>query len=405
MAGPLEGIRVIDWTQWQVGPVSTAMLCDLGATVIHVEHRVQGDAARGLSRGAGLNFLLGHGKNAYFETNNRGKKSLTVDLSKEKGKEIIYRLVKNSDVFVHNFRQGVPEKLGLDYETLSKYNPMLVYAASSGYGPNGPDATLPCLDLVGQARAGFGTTISEPDKPRLLLASGISDQTGAIFTAYGVLAALVARERFGVGQKVDTSILGSMMTLQGLAISWMLYCGKEIEIERREKALNPLWSYYECKDHKWLALGMNQSDRYWPFACKALGIQHLEHDPRFNSGENRETNCRELIPLLDEVFITRDRAEWMRVLKESGGTIFAPVNTTSDLIDDPQVIANNYIIECNHEVLGPVKVPGIPVRFSKTPGEVKCEAPEFGQHTEEVLIEMCGYSWDDILELKTEEVI
>ncbi len=405
MVTPLEGIRVIDWTQWQVGAVATAMLADLGATVIHVEHRIRGDSARGVMRRAGLSLDLGHGKNAYFESNNRGKKSITVDLAKEKGKEVIYRLVKNSDAFVHNFRQGVPERLGLGYDKLRQYNPKLIYAEASGYGPKGPDAKEPAYDLAGQARSGFGFVIKEPDRPRLLLGAGISDQIGAIITAYGLLAALVTRERLGIGQKVDTSILGSMIFLQGLAIGWGLYLGQDMEPETREKSFNPIWNYYKCKDGKWLALAMTQSDRHWPLMCKLLNIEHLEKDPRFENADRREENCEELISILDEIFITRSRPDWMRILRQEGDAVYAPVNSTSDLINDPQVLANDYIVDCDHEVLGPVKVIGIPVQFSETPAVVKCEAPEFGQHTEEVLMEIGGYTWEEIASLREEEVI
>ncbi len=405
MAGPLEGIRVLDWTQWQLGPVATMMMADLGAEVIHIEHRVKGDSGRGMMRPDGLP-ALPYGKSSYFECNNRGKKSITLDLAKEKGKEVLYRLVRNSDVFVHNFRQDVPGRLRLDYETLSQYNPKLIYATASGYGTRGPEANEPSFDYVGQARSGIMTMMSEdPNIPPLIIFGGISDQIGGIMTSYGILAGLLARDRLGVGQKVDMSHLGSMMALQGLAIGLMLYTGQEWLKPDRKRRLNPLWNHYQCKDGKWLMLAMLQSDRYWPTICKALGIEHLERDPRFENADKRGEHCEELIANMDEIFITKSASEWMKILKETGDTICTPVQSHSDLINDPQVLANEYIIDCNHEVLGPVKVLGIPVKFSKTPGEVKCEAPEFGQHTEEVLIEIGGYSWEDIARLREEEII
>ncbi len=404
MAGPLDGIRILDWTQWQMGPAATAMLADLGATVIHIENRVSGDAGRGLSVGG--YGKLPCGRSAYFECNNRGKKSITVEVVKEKGREVIYRLVKNSDVFVHNFRQGVPERLRLDYETLCQYNPKLIYAVASGYGPKGPEAMEPTLDPLGLARSGIMTKVGEPDMPPLPIQGGVADEMGAIMTAYGILAALVARERLGIGQKVDASHLGSMIALQGLSVGMQLYLGQEIFVRRsRKKENNPLWNYYQCKDGKWLQLGMLQSDRYWPSVCKALGIEHLEKDPRFENAQRRAENSGEIIAIMDEIFITKSTSEWMKILKEAGDIICTPVQTTSDLKNDPQVLANEYIINCNHEVLGPVKVVGIPIRLSKTPGVVKCEAPEFGQHTEEVLIEIGGYSWEEIAKLRDEEII
>jgi CoA:oxalate CoA-transferase len=407
MPGPLEGIRVLDCTQWFMGPIATDMLADLGATVIHIENRITGDPSRGIKAIYGCTKVLPHGKGILFESFNRGKKSITLDLSKQKGKEVLYRLVGRSDVFVHNFRQGVADKLGLDYETLCRYNAKLIYAVASGYGPKGPEATEPTFDTIGQARSGIMTMVGGPDMPPLLLYGGIADQMGGIMTSYGILAALLARERLGVGQKVDTSLLGSMIALQAFNLSRLLYLGPDALPQRvdREKASGVLWNHYPCKDGKWIMLGMMQSDRYWPTVCRALGIEHLEKDPKFENEAKRRENCEELIAIMDKIFKTKSASEWMKVLKEAGDVVCTPVQTLADVAEDPQVIANDYIIDCNHEVLGPVKVVGIPIQLSKTPGAVKCEAPEFGQHTEEVLIEIGGYSWDEIAQLKDEEII
>lgn len=405
MASPLEGIRILDWTQWQMGTIASAMLADLGAEVIHIEDRERGDPGRGIRTTRGLGVDLPQGLSAYFEYTNHNKKGITVDLKKNEGKEIIYRLIKNSDVFVHNFRQGVPERLGLDYDTLSQYNPKLVYAALSGYGPKGPDAQEPAFDYPGLARSGIMTIAGEPDTPPVGFAGGIADQMGAIMASYGILAALLVRERLGIGQKIDVSHLGSVMALEGLTIAMKLLTGQEIPRKNRPKEANPLWNHYKCADGKWIALGMLQADRYWPFVCKALGIEHLEKDPRFENMDIRRENCEELISIMDEIFGTKSSTEWRKRLKEAGDIIFAPVQTISDLVDDPQVWANEYLIEFNHRVLGPIKVMGIPVQFSKTPGAISREAPAFGEHTEEVLIEVGGYSWEDIAALKDKEAI
>ena len=404
MAGPLDGILVIDWTQFQLGTSATAMLADLGANVIHIEEPVSGDGGRGFVRRDTM--ALPQGKSAYFETNNRGKKSMTVDLSKKKGRELIHRLAKKADAFVHNFRQGVAERLELDYETLRRYNPRLVYAAASGYGPNGPEAKEPSFDYIGLARSGIMNQTGEPDMRPLPVYGGIADQMGAIMTGYAVLAALLARERLGIGQKVDVSHLGSLMALQRLTIGMMLYHGKEVIVRtHRTQELNPLWNVYQCSDGKWIVLGMLQPDKRWPIVCRALGIEHLEHDPRFEDAIKRAENCEELIAIMDDIFITRSVPEWMKILKETGDIICCQVQTLSDLVTDPQVLANEYIVDANHEVLGPVKVPGIPIQFSETPGAITCEAPELGQHTEEVLIKIGGYSWEDITQLRKEGVI
>ncbi len=406
MAGPIEGIRVLDWTIVQMGPSATRMLADLGAEVIHIEKRITGDQSRELYRDLKArdgNPLPG-GRSAYFEAHNRGKKSITVDVTKEKGKELIYRLFKNSDVFVHNFRQGVPEKLKLDYETLCRYNPKIIFAAASGYGPKGPEAREPTYDNLGMARSGIMTVVGEPGMPPLRIRGAIADQAGAILTSYGILAALLARERLGIGQKVDASHLGSMMALQTTTLSLSLYLGQEITRENRTKMPNPLWNYYQCRGGRWLVMQMSD-EKYWPTVCKGLGIEHLEKDPRFENVEKREKHCEELIAIMDKIFLTRSHTEWMKTLKAAGDVICTPIQTIAELPDDPQVIANDYIIDCNHKVLGPVKVMGIPFQLSKTPGFIKCEAPELGEHTEEILLEVGGYSKEEIARLRDEEII
>ncbi len=404
MAGPLDGILVLDWTQFQLGPSATAMLADMGASVIHIERPVVGDGGRGFVRRDQM--ALPEGKSAYFETNNRGKKSLTVDVSKQKGRELIHRLVKKADVFVHNLRQGVPERQELGYETLRQLNPKLVYVAGSGYGPNGAEATEPSFDYIGLARSGIMNQVGDPDMRPLPIYGGIGDQIGAIMIGYAVLAALLARERLGVGQKVDVSHLGSMMALQRLSIGMMLYHGEEVIIRAsRKREFNPLWNSYLCSDGKWLVLGMLQPDKRWPPLCRALGIEHLEKDPKYLDAMQRAVNCEELIAIMDDIFITKSVPEWIKTLRSAGDIICCPVQSLSDLVTDPQVLANDYIVEANHEVLGPVKVPGSPIQFSETPGKIVCEAPELGQHTEEILIELGGYDWEEIAKLREEEVI
>ena len=221
MAMALEGIRVLDWTQWQQGPVATMLLGDLGADVIKIEERVGGDPARGMMRMAGAILVSDLGqRNPYFEVGNRNKRSITLDLKKDKAKEIVYKLVEKSDVFVHNFRSNAVQSLGLDYETLSAYNPQLIYAHSSGWGPKGPNKDDPSFDPTALARSGFMSMITAPGRDPEYLQGGIADQMGAMTTAYGVLAALLVRERTGVGQKVDASILGGMSFLLGYPISF-----------------------------------------------------------------------------------------------------------------------------------------------------------------------------------------
>ena len=400
---PLEGMRVIDWTIWQQGPVCSAMLGDLGAEVIKIEERERGDPGRGMIKISGVD--LKDRPNFYFEANNRNKRSLALDLKKPAAREIVYQLVAKSDVFVQNFRLGVAARLGLDYATLRRHNPRLIYASATGYGPEGPEAGDPSFDQLGLARSGIMLAAGEPDMPPLMITGGIADQMGAIMLAYGVLAAVVARERFGVGQEVDASHLGSMLMLQGLSVAARLMMGFAIPRVPRKFAANPLWNHYRCGDDKWICLGMLQPDRYWADFCRALGRAELAQDERFCNLRVRAANAAAAIDILDEIFATKPRQEWMRILRTSGDFIFTIVNSVDDLPTDPQVVANDYILDFDHPQFGKTQVVGIPVRLSETPGAVRLPAPEFGQHTEELLSQLLGYSWDQIAALKDQEVI
>lgn len=402
---PLEGIRVLDWTIWQQGPVATSMLGDLGAEVIKIEERISGDPSRGMKRIVGLvDCELPHGRNHYFEINNRNKKGITVDLKKEKGKKMIYDLVKKSDVFVQNFRASVRFKLGLDYETLSTYNPKLIYANASGYGSKGPDWNKPAFDYAAQGRSGMMYLFSQPGFPPLLGTAGVADQLGATMLSYGILAALLYRERSGEGQEIDVSLMASAMWLQNLDLTGVIMQGQKMRAPFRTKAANPLWNHYQCGDGKWIVLSMTQADRHWPALCKAMGLEELIKDPRFEDVDKKRDNCEVLIAILDKKFTTKSADEWTEIFTKVD-IINQVVQELEELIDDPQVIANDYIGDFDHPVLGKIKMVNAPFKFSKSPAKIRLPAPEFGEHTEQVLLDICGYDWDKITELRDEEVI
>ncbi len=403
MAMPLDGIRVIDWTIWQQGPVATTKLGDLGADVIKIEERVGGDPGRGIMAMSGID--LGERPNFYFEANNRNKRSLTLDLKQPDAIEIVHKLVAGADICVQNFRKGVAGRLGLDYATLRAHNDKLIYASATGYGPEGPDSADPSFDQLGLARSGIMLAAGEPDMPPLAIAGGVADQMGAIMLAYGVLAALVARERSGVGQQVDASHLGSMMMLQGLSVSARLMMGFALPRTLRSRAGNPLWNHYRCQDDQWLSLGMLQPDRYWADFCRALGRPELATDERFAEMRSRGQNAEAAVALLDEIFASKPRDEWMKILREDEGDfIFTRVNNVNELPDDPQVQANDYVVDFDHPQHGTIQMVGMPVRLSETPGGIRTPAPEFGQHTEEILLDL-GYEWEAISDLRKREVI
>lgn len=404
MTMPLQGICVVDWTIWQQGPVATAMLADMGAEVIKVEELQRGDPGRNSSVWRDQ-FGIDSDINFYFENNNRHKKSIAVDLKKAAGREVVRRLADRSDVFVQNFRKGVAARLGLDYRTLSQRNPKLIYASASGFGPEGADSGQPAFDFVGLARSGMMLTAGESDMPPLYLRGGIADQMGAIMLAYGVMTALVARERLGIGQEVDVSHLGSMLFLQGVNVAARLMTGQEFPRTSRARAASPLHNYYRCADDRWLCLAMLQSDRFWSDFCRTVGLEALAADSRFSTMEGRANHCEELVCRLDRVFATRPRAEWMKVLREAGDFIFTPVNTLADLASDLQVVENKYIDDFDHPRLGRLKVVGVPVRLSQTPGSALGPAPQLGEQTEAVLSDICGYGREEIAQLRAEHVI
>ncbi len=405
MKRPLDGVRIIDWTIWQQGPVSTMMLADLGAEVIKIEERVGGDPGRGVLSIAGALVGATSGPNFYFEANNRHKQSLTLDLKNPKAIEIVYQLAEKSDVFVQNFRKGVADKLGIGYEALSQRNPQLIYASATGYGPFGPDSGEPSFDYMGLARSGIMTAVGEPQMEPLSIAGGIADQMGAIMLAYGIMAALLAREKYGMGQEVDISHLGSMTALQGLNVACKAILGKEFKRMPRAAAPSPLWNHYKCGDDKWICLAMPQQDRYWSDFCQVLGIEHVLDDPRFATMGDRADNAKDLIPILDAAFASQPRDAWMKALKEGGDFIYTVVNTIADLPTDEQMLANEYIVDYEHPSIGKTQLVGVPVRLSKTPGDPKGAAPEFGEHTERILTELLDYSWEDVAKLRDEEVI
>jgi len=401
---PLEGYRVLDWTVFHLGPVASMMLGDLGAEVIKIEARGSGDPTRDFMKQVELATGVA-GPNSTFDYPNRNKRSLAVDLRRPEGREIIYKLVEKSDVFLHNHREGVAARRGLDYAALSKHNPKLIYASASGWGPKGPDAEKQSFDYTGLAKSGIMNMIGDPGAPPQNIQGAIGDQTGAIITAYGVVVALLTRERTGIGQEVNTSLLSGLIWLQGLAVSMYLDLGVATPRWARASSQNPLWNHYQCKDDKWIALAHLQPDRHWPVLCKAMGIENLEKDQRFHNVLSRGQHGAELIAVMDKVFATKTREEWRRIFTEAGDIIFENVNTIHEVANDPQTLANDYITDFQHPARGAIKVVAPPVQFSKTPASMQRKAPELGEHTEEILIGLLGYSHDDVIKLKDQEVI
>lgn len=400
MRSPLDGIKVLDLSIFQNGPWGTVMLSDMGAEVIKIEDPVNGDPGRNIAAIGGAVRRI----NAYFETMNRNKKSMTLNLKTRQGRDIFYKMVPKADVIVQNFRVGVVEKLGVDYEMVKPLNPRIIYASVSGYGSKGPDATEGVFDILGQARGGLMTLLSAAE-PEVTYKGGgtIADQMGAVVLAYGVVLGIVARERFGVGQHIEVSQLGGQLMLQALAINSFLLNGDLPSSRPRKVASNPVFNIYRCSDNNWIALGCPQADRYWPSVCKALGIDNLTNDPKYCSIQARTKNALELVAILDQKFAAKTREEWLNILK-AHDVLCGTVQNYKDLATDPQVLANEYLAEVEHPTLGKLKEVGVPVKLNETPGAARSPSPEFGQHTEEVLLDH-GYTWSQIDAFRKQGVI
>ena len=394
-SGPLAGIRVLDWTMWQFGPVAASMLGDMGADVIKIE-ALDGDVGRAVARMESADAGLPAGRNAYFETCNRSKRGIAVNLKTDEGREIVHKLVEGADVFIQNFRKGVAERLDMDYETLKEINPKLIYASASGFGPEGPDAELPSLDGCGQARAGLMMSATPPWARHPVSVRGApSDQVGGITLCLGILSALLARESKGVGQKIEVSHMSSTMWLQGLAVGMNLLAGQHLPTLNRDAVTNFMYNIYKCRGGSWLRISNPQPARYWKPFVEALGIEWILEDSSLEGAQEGTAGSPELMRIIEDTFATKTYEEWDAIFRRYG-FIYAKVQTIEELPDDPQVIANDYITDFDHPTIGPIKVCNFPVAFSETPSTIRSGAPELGEHTESILVDELGFDWSDI---------
>jgi CoA:oxalate CoA-transferase len=401
LQGPLSGIKVIEISTFQQGPVAGMRLGDLGADVIKIEPR-EGDPARRHMKTIEAEFHV-KGYNYYFEHANRNKRGIVLDMKKEQGMEIFLKLIDSADVFLNNMSIGAPIRLGIGPEQLLGRNPRLIYAHASGWGRKGPIANSLSFDYTGIARSGLMMAAGENGTPPCMILPGLGDEMGGLMAAWGVTLALFARERTGKGQVVDTSLMGSMVALLGHLMSGTAMLKQVFPRFVRASAGNPLYSHYRCKDDSWLAIAHLDPDRWWPKVCGALGLETLVNDPRFNSLAARAANGRELVAIFDEVFAGKTRDEWMQILSEHG-CIFTPVQDIKDVVEDPQVMANRYMIEIEHPAYGPTKTMGFPWDLSETPASWRRGAPKLGEHTEEVLLEM-GYRKEDLAKFREDGII
>jgi formyl-CoA transferase len=381
MSGPLDGIRVLDFTIAQQGPYATLLLADMGADVIKVEEPGKGEVGRvlGIDRSTGFS--------AYFLAINRGKRSLTLDLKSDKGREIALRLARDCDVAVHNFRPGVMDKLGLGYDALSAANPSIVYAEASAFGNRGPLGTKPGNDLLAQAMAGLMSVTGDGEAP-VPAGAALADHIGALTLALGIVSALLHRQRTGEGQRVTTSLLGSMMAAQSWELTHYMMTN-ELPPKAGRGHTHLLWQWYTYRTQDgWLAIGGVDPTR-WQAFCKAIGRDDLVTDDRFDTAGKRIRARDDLNALLDTHFSTEATERWLQRL-ESADIFCAPVHDYSQVTAHPQAVTNGYIATCEHPKLGATRVISCPIEFSGSPTDSSRPEPALGTHTAAVLDEL-GY--------------
>ncbi|MBI1802140.1 MAG: CoA transferase [Chloroflexi bacterium] len=388
---PLDDIRVLDLSRVLAGPYCTMMLADLGAEVIKVEQPGRGDE----SRQWGPPFV--GGESAYFLGINRNKQDITLNLQHERGRQLVRELVPHADVLVENFKLGSMEEWGLGYESLKALNPRLVYCNISGYGNDGPKAGLPGYDFILEAEAGFMSLNGPVEGPPMRAPLAIIDLTTGMFAATAIIAALRVRDSTGIGQRVDLSLLESQVAWLATVASNYWVSGKPPRRFGNGHGTVVPYEVFKAKDD-FLALGVG-NDSQFRRVCQALNRPEMADDARFASNPKRVENRPQLIEMMQAEFETADADEWVSRLRPLGVPI-GRINSVDRVLNDPQVLHRQMVVEVERPTAGPVKVVGVPYKFSETPALIKSAPPTLGQHTGAVLQRLLGYSAEDIERLR-----
>jgi crotonobetainyl-CoA:carnitine CoA-transferase CaiB-like acyl-CoA transferase len=374
MTMPLEGVRVLDFTRYQQGPYATSLLADFGAEVLKIEDPGGGDFGRRMWKEP-------DGYSAFWESLNRGKKSVTLDLRNPDERELALRLGETCDIVAENFRPGTMEAWGLGYEAFKARKPDIIYAQATGWGTKGPMATLPSFDQIAQAYSGFaqhsgGGPGFRPEIPW----PGVADQSGAMNFALGIMTALYVRERTGIGQRVEVSLLGTQVALQATELTHYLHFGEE---HIREFRASPTTGHYECSDGRWIMV-VCIDKKFWTRLARAARLDEIIDDPKFARGYARFVNREELQARIEAAFRSMSSTEMLDRLREEDVPA-SIVQDFAELARQEQPWANGYLAEQQHPVFGTQRVVGLHIQLSETPGRVSPPPSELGADTEAVL--------------------
>jgi CoA:oxalate CoA-transferase len=394
--GPLAGLTVLDLTWVLAGPFASMVLRDLGADVIKVERPPYGDVARTTGPYIGE-------QSTYFFSINRGKKSICLDLKKPEGKDVFLRLVERTDVVMENFTPGTMEGLGLDYETLSARNPRLIYAATSGFGQTGPDRNRPALDIIVQGTGGIMSITGEPGGPPVRPGISQGDTTAGLYTAIGVLAAVHERERSGMGQMLDISMLDCQIAILENAFARYFATG---EVPQPIGTRHPLATPFQAFPTKdgWIVVALSWGvENQWELFCATVGRPDLIDDSRFETPGLRTRQHDVLEPVLNEALRQKTTAEWLREF-DAIGLPCGPLNNIPQAAEHPQVRAREMLVDVEHPDGFSLKITDTPVKLGRTPGGIQGPPPALGEHTDEVLSSLLGLSPDEIVALRDAEV-
>jgi CoA:oxalate CoA-transferase len=391
----LQELVVLDLTRVLAGPYASMMLADFGADVIKIETPAGGDDSRAFGPFAGT-------ESVYFMSLNRNKRSMTLNLKSAEGKQLFMDMVKTADIVLENYRPGTMEKLGLGYETLREINPGIIYAACSGFGHTGPYSKRPAYDVIVQGMGGIMSITGQEDGEPTRVGASIGDINAGLFTVIGILTALHHRTQTGEGQKVDVGMLDCQVAILENAISRYLASGKvPVPLGNRHPSITPFEPFKARDGYVIIAVG---NDKLWEKFCNLIGRPELISDERFATNPARTENQRQLKEILDTVFPAKLVEEWLATL-DGEGIPCGPLNTVDKVIEDPQIKAREMIVESVHSVAGAVKMAGIPIKLSLTPGAVEKPAPLLGQHTQEILQDMLGLASEQIADMRKKKVL